>query len=148
MTRETIIDALYSFARQRPGLEFGNYGDVSAYRSEMRSITKDLHDARILLGALNRSSIDAETLKRAFSAYSGRLSIVETDKGVKLDYCTGQYWPTEYRRAVCAVAASALWDHYRDGFAASAKAGESPGDAIRRCFRFEFGRSIARRWFS
>ena len=49
-----IIDALYSFATQRPGLEFGNYGDVRAYRSEMRSITKDLHDARLLLRGLLR----------------------------------------------------------------------------------------------
>jgi hypothetical protein len=148
MQTQTIIDALYKFARQRPGLEFGNYGDVSAYRSEMRSITKDLHDARILLRRLELSSITPETLQKAFSAFSGRLSLTPTDKGLKLDYCTGQYWPTEYRRAVCAVAAAALWDHYRDSFSSSAKHGESPGDAIRRCFRREFGRSIAKRWFS
>lgn len=31
-----------------------------------------------------------------------------------VDYCTGQYFPTEYRRAVCAVLASALWDYTRE----------------------------------
>lgn len=33
---------------------------------------------------------------------------------VTIDYCTGQYWPTEYRRAVCAVLASAIWDYWRE----------------------------------
>jgi hypothetical protein len=61
--RYLIIGALDRWIRQRPGLEFGNYGDVSAYRSEMRSITKDLHDARTLLAAVNwRTSIDAAAL--------------------------------------------------------------------------------------
>lgn len=40
-----ICDALATWIRQRPGLEFGNYGDVSSYRSEMRSIAKDKRDA-------------------------------------------------------------------------------------------------------
>jgi hypothetical protein len=138
-----ILAALDTWIRQRPGLDYGNYGDVAAYRAEIRSIGRDLQDARELLRAVELSSMTAETLRGGFSAYSGRLSW----DGERLDYCTGQYWPTEYRRAVCAVLASALWDHYRDGFAASAKPGESAGDAIRRCFRREYGRRIAARWF-
>ena len=148
MDREQIITALHSFARQRSGMDFRNYGDVSAYRSEQRSITKDLHDARTLLRAVQLSSISDDTLKGAFRAFSGRLSIEDTPKGVRLKYCTGQYFPTEYRKAVCAVAAAALWDHYRESFVAAARPGESAGDAIRRCFKREFGRSIANRWFS
>lgn len=31
-----------------------------------------------------------------------------------LEYCAGQYWPTEYRAAACAVLASALWSYKRD----------------------------------
>jgi hypothetical protein len=34
--------------------------------------------------------------------------------GKRLDYTTGQYWPTEYRRAAAAVLASALWSYWRD----------------------------------
>ena len=147
MNREQIISALHAFARQRSGMDFANYGDVTAYRSEQRSITKDLHHARTLLRAVELSGITTDTLKGAFRAFSGRLSIEDTPKGVRLEYCTGQYFPTEYRRAVCAVAAAALWDHYRDSFASSAKPGESAGHAIRRCFKRQFGRSIAKRWF-
>lgn len=147
-TTENILTALSKFARQRPGLEFGNYGDVSAYRSEMRRITRQLADANTLMRAVELSSITPETLTEAFRAFSGRLSMTETDKGLRLDYCTGQYFPTEYRAAVCAVLAAALRDHYREDFAKAAKPGESAGDAIRRQFRQLFGRGIAARWFS
>lgn len=141
--RDTIIDALRAWISQRPGLEFGNYGNIASYRAEVRNIGRDLSDARTLLRDVELSAVSADALKDAFQAYSGRLSW----DGTRLSYITGQYWPTEYRKAVCAVAAQALWDHYRDGFATTAKGKESDGDAIRRCFRERFGRRIARRWF-
>jgi hypothetical protein len=58
-----------------------------------------------------------------------------------VDYCTGQYFPTEYRRAVCSVLSSALWDYFRTN-------GADTGDDIRRTARRELGRSIASRWFN
>lgn len=148
-TKEQIIALLDRWIRQRPGLEYGNYGDWKSYRAEVRSIAKDLQHARTLLRAVECSIMTAEELTQAFRAYSGRLSLEERAPDVfALSYCTGQYWPTEYRRAACAVLACALWDHYRECFAASAKLGESAGDAIRRNFRHEFGRAIAARWFN
>lgn len=140
-TKQQIIEALRAFAAQRSGLEFGNYGDWKAYRAEQRSITKDLHQARQLLRAVEwRESVTAEHLRQAFRAYSGRLSLIDTDTGgVRLEYCTGQYFPTEYRRAVCAVLASALWDWARPDY--------PTGDKLRAFFRREFGRGIASRWF-
>lgn len=113
-TKQQILEALSAFARQRSGIEFGNYGDVSAFRSEQRSITKDLHHARKLLAYVAlRDSITADMLREGFRAYSGRLTLKETARGVELSYCTGQYFPTEYRKAVCAVLAAALWDWMR-----------------------------------
>jgi hypothetical protein len=81
----------------------------SAYRSDARSITKDLHDARYLLDYIAiRDSITAERiLEAAKHSFSGRLSITPDGDGFKVDYCTGQYWPTEYRRATAAVLSSA-----------------------------------------
>jgi len=110
--RDAILTALDAFIRQRPGLDYGNYGDPSAYRAEVRSIGRDLQDARALLHAVElRPSITAAMLREAFqSAFSGRLSW----DGARLDYTTGQYWPTEYRRAAAAVLASALWSYWRD----------------------------------
>lgn len=141
--REQILQALIAFVRQRPGLEFCNYGDVSAYRSELRGITKDRRHAEELLSAVSwREGIDADALlSAAKGAFSGRLSIVETDKGISIDYCTGQYWPTEYRRAVCAVLSSALWDYWRNN-------GAETGDAIRKTARAELSRGVVSRWFN
>jgi hypothetical protein len=64
----------------------------------------------------------------------------------RLDYCTGQYWPTEYRRAACAVLASALWAYQRDNLKPDPDC--RPGDVLRAHFRKEFGRRIANRWFN
>ena len=147
MDKQTILAALYAFVHQRPGLEYGNYGNRASYQSEMRAIIKDLHHARTLLRALElRQSITAaDILAACKGAFSGRLSIVQNDAGaVVVDYCTGQYWPTEYRKAVSAVCASALWAWMRDGMPAGTA---SPGDYLRASLKREFGRSLAAQWF-
>jgi hypothetical protein len=129
--KEAICNALAAFIRQRPGLEFGNYGSLTSYRAEQRRIARDKQDAETLLAYVRGCvGITADALIEASrGAYSGRLSIV-VDAGpgvtltayadnalgrpIRINYCTGQYFPTEYRRAVCAVLASAIWAHVRD----------------------------------
>lgn len=136
--KQAICDALARWIKQRPGLEYGNYGDPTSYRAECRSIARDKREAETLLAAVRwRDSITADDLlKAAQGAFSGRLTIsleerqAESDYTstggnyfqqppgkewrAKIDYCAGQYWPTEYRKAVCAVLASALWDYTRE----------------------------------
>jgi hypothetical protein len=142
--KQQIIDSLYRWIKQRPGLEFCNYGSVPAYRSEMRDITKDLHHAREMLAYVSRRpSITADDLLTAArDSYSGRLTIREGLDRAEVDYCTGQYWPTEYRRATCAVLASAIWYRLRDDTTS-----ENKCEAIRKTARREFSRSVAARWF-
>jgi hypothetical protein len=142
MDKQVILDTLRKFARQRPGLEFGNYGDIRAYRSELRSITRDLSDAATLLRAVEHSEITADDILRA--ADGGRLSITAVCDLARIDYCTGQYWPVEYRKAVCRVLSDALWARWRDHL---------PGDVvtsdrIRKVAQQEFGRGIASRYFN
>lgn len=165
MTKEQVLTALHRFVSQRPGLEYANYGDISAYRSEMRSITKDRHHAETLMGAVARhADIGADDIiKASQGAFSGRLTIREDDKGrCVIDYCAGQYFPTEYRKAVCAVMASALWDYYREhcmpegelvhnqetGETFKRYRGMRAGDYLRGCAKREFGKAIAGRWFN
>lgn len=162
--RDQILDLLAAFIHQRPGLEFGNYGNVTAYRSEMRSITRDRHIAKRLLADVRwRTSIDEARLRDAFRAFSGRLTLTDLPDGrLRLDYCTGQYFPTEYRKAVCSVLASALWDNARDNMPEPDAHGMYPdansrdrhsaqhvsgGELLRTRFRREYGRSIASRYF-
>jgi hypothetical protein len=139
--KAAIVRALYNWIGQRPGLEFGNYGNVSDYRSEMRSITRDLHEAQTLVSYIEMSAITGDQLAEALKhGFSGRLSWDGCLS--KLDYCTGQYWPTEYRKAVCAVCAAAIWVYFRDGME-----GDNVADRIRKSACNRFGRSIGSRWF-
>lgn len=93
----------------------------------------------MLYAIAQRKSITADMIAEGFRAFSGRLSIVERDGKVALDYCTGQYFPTEYRAAACAVCASILWTYWRDG--------AKDSDAVRKIARNALGRGIASRWF-
>ena len=137
--KAAIILAFRVWIAQRPGLEFGNYGDVRSYRAEQRRIRRDYDDALTLIRSLELASISAADIKKALqSAFCGRLS---WDDG-RLSYCCGQYWPTEYRKAVCSVCASALWGYHRRNYDAS----ESPGVELRAFFRRCYG-ALAKRWF-
>lgn len=161
---------LGEFVRQRPGLEAGNYfsggnwqENARNYRREARGITRDLHDARALLDACLSREFSQEQINAAFRAFSGRLQLVLDAQGTpeRLEYCTGQYWPTEYRKAVCAVLASLLWDYTRDhampkgvlhhnsetGETLNRYNGLRAGDWLRKHFRHEFGARIGRTWF-
>lgn len=137
--KSRIVDALHRFAHQRPGLDPRNYisgwNDAEgrrAYFAEARSITRDLHHFRELLRAVELRSITADDLIRAADR---RLTIHESDK-VHIEYCTGQYWPTEYRPAACRVLVSALWDYWR-----------AYGDDPRAMARHNLSRGVASRWF-
>lgn len=162
-----ICALLDAWIRQRPGLDFRNYGDATSYRAEVRSIGCDLQHARVMLRYVEaRESITAGRLAAAFrDAYAGRLSLnpVPGKPGAwRLDYCTGQYWPTEYRRAACAVLASAIWAWWRDecmpvpvlmhnsetGETVGRYGGLRAGDWLLRNAAREFGRGIARTWFN
>jgi hypothetical protein len=141
--KEAICNALAAFIRQRPGLEFANYGDAASYRAEQRSIARDKRDAETLLQAVRwRDGITADDILKA--AQSGRLTIMETEayaesprgdalyeaqrasgrvieraprekvRHVRISYVAGQYFPTEYRRAVARLMATVLWDHTRN----------------------------------
>ena len=143
--RDNILHALSSFAATRPGLNPRDYArdwrdteGRKAYAAEVRSITKDLHHARALLTAVRLSSITEAQLIEAFRAFGGRLSW----DGQRLDYCVNSYYPTEYRRAVCAVLASALWNYFRDDCCCDTR------DKILAAARRALPRAIVSRWFN
>ena len=108
---------------------------------DYRPMLKAGQHARAMLRYICRSdSVTAEKLTAATRAFAGRLQFVSKGDAVAVDYTTGQYFPTEYRNAACAVMAQALWDHARE-------CGYDTGDKIRKWARGEFGRSVANQWF-
>lgn len=153
MNKQAMVNALYKFINQRSGIEFRNYWTSDhwnarseareAFMGDYRPILKHGRHARQLLRFVERcDSITAEMLLEASSAYSGRLQFVERGDKVGIDYTTGQYFPTEYRNAVCVVLAQAIWNWFRD------KCNCETGEAIRKAARREFGRGIASIWFN
>ena len=144
--RDNILEAMAAFIGQRSGLEACDYvrdwqdkAGREALASDRYQIARDGRHARTLLAAVRWRDIPADMLKGALKdAFSGRLSW----DGKVLEYCTGQYFPTEYRKAACAVLATALWRYWRDD------CGYDSADAIRKQACREFGRGIASRWFN
>jgi len=134
-----ILSTLMKFASQPPRLEVGNYVSYNdngrgwrAYKDERRDIMRDLKTVKMLF-PLVAEIVTLETLKESFRAYSGRL---EWD-GKRLKYTAGQYFPTEYRKAVCAVFSMAIWYTWRDS-------GLSPIETAKETFPH----SISSTWFN
>ena len=142
-TKEQIVSLLRAWIKQRPGLDYREYGNSrECYMGDLNPIMQEKRDAERLLESVENSAMTAEELLNGFSAYSGRLQIVPDKKDGEfcLEYCTGQYWPTEYRAATCAVLASALWNYHRDE--------NSTGDSLRKKFKRMYGIGIQKRWFN
>jgi hypothetical protein len=141
MDRSSIMHALHAFIESRPGFDPADYiGARDAYRADARRALRDLHDARAMLRAIHwRDSITADDIIRA---KHHRITFTPSCNAVRVDYCTGQYYPTEYRAAACATLASTFWGYFRD------KCGAATREDIQRMARADLGRSIARRWFA
>ena len=141
--KAAILAALRKWIAQRPGLDARNY-DASGYRSACRTVARQRRDALEMLRFVELSgSITGDMLADSFPhSFSGRLSW----NGVRLDYCAGQYWPTEYRAAAAAVLAGAIWAWLRDE--CCPKDEEHKGDWIRSAARRNFGRGLASRWLN
>lgn len=145
---------LHEFANQRPGLDPACYCDGTengwrTYRREAASITRDLHNFRDIYTASHWRSFSPDAIREAFrSAFSGRITLHEGADGMpeRLSYCAGQYFPTEYRKAACAVLASLLWDHARQAMPDDPQ--PHAGGWLRAKFRKEFRPAICRGYFS
>jgi len=139
------IEKLTRFVNQRPGLDFSNYGDVSAYRSEMAEITRDRTDYFELLSfAFNRVDNLNEVLTNYLQNTSGRLTL----NNDVLSYCTGQYFPTEYRPAANNVLRSIIWNSYSNELHADNTPVYADGNAIRKAIKRNVSRRIARNYFN
>ena len=107
------LELLAQFAAQNPGLDYGNYcsgwNDIDgrrAYSSESRKITRDLARVREAMHeAYYAGATDSDIDQACISAFSGRIELIRDSdpSAMRVDYCTGQYFPTEYRAAVAAV---------------------------------------------
>lgn len=128
-----VIVALADFAAQNSGIDYRNYystwadkDGIRAYRADSREISKAWGEfKRFLQVAAADGVTDAHVIEAGQRAFSGRLTwkiepakihrktakggeVVTAETRGRWDYCTGQYFPTEYRRAACAVLDEAI----------------------------------------
>jgi hypothetical protein len=157
--KQKLLETLDAFVNQRPGLDPRDYGDWRGYRRESAAITKDMHDYYAIRSQIAwRDSISADDIIKASErAFSGRLTIAEkqpTDyhgkysglikPAFKLSYCAGQYMPTEYRKAACAVLASAWRAATREDCPIEE---DSPGGWMHKQAKATFSRSVQQGYF-
>lgn len=141
MNKQAMLEALERFVNQRSRIDARNYsGSREAFMGNYRPMLKHGQQARTMLRAVElRDSITADALLKASRAYSGRLQFEERNAKVEIEYTTGQYFPTEYRAAACAVLAQCLWDHWAAIY--------DTADQIRKEVKRNLGRGIAATWF-
>lgn len=112
MSNAAQIQALTKFVNQRPGFDAFNYSTRSQYQKDYRPVMLDKAKALKLLHVAARDGLD-------LTKTNGRL-LVNAAGGV--EYITGQYFPTEYRRAVVRHLEEVL---LKNGYS---------GDAIKRIY--------------
>ena len=130
METKDLKTALLTFARQRPGFKFADYGDIAAYRADQRKATRQLRDARAIAAAIPDGMPVRYLLNQLQSG--NRLSLEDG----RLDY-----YCLEFRAAVCRAVSDALralsW----------AQSQERLAETRKRMARI-VGRGCANRWFS
>jgi len=133
-TKAEILAAMRAHIGQRSG-----WSSLDGYISDYRDILREGREARKMLRFVElRDSITADKILAACKeAYSGRLTYNAEKQ--RFDYCAGQYFPTEYRAAACAVLASVIWDYFRDSYPSR--------DRIEKEVCGYLGRGIVSRWF-
>ena len=130
METKDLKTALLTFARQRPGFKFADYGDVTAYRADVRRATRQLNDARAIAAAIPDGMPVRYLLNQLQSG--NRLSLEDG----RLDY-----YCLEFRAAVARALANALWTFWAEDV------GPGQADKIRARARATFGRGIQQRYF-
>jgi hypothetical protein len=134
--KNQLIQNLIEFINQRPGLEFGNYGDVTLYRAESRAITKQKTQAMELLNFVARTeSIDLTSMLWEMQP-KDRLAV--TPETLSIEYTAGQYFPTEYRAAVRSALRNVIWNWAREHAECNTR------EKIQAFAKRNFSRSVAK----
>ena len=138
-----IIEAIRAHILSRPNLDPRDYGrDAAAYRADQRTtLTDRAHALKLLAAVESRDSITAAMMLDPYRN-TGRFTIKQDGQTIRADYCTGQYWATEYRAGAARYLANLLWDYLRE------QCNATTGDQIRKQARLMLGAPLARRFFN
>lgn len=136
----TTTELLRQFVNQRPGLNYADYGDIKSYRAEVAEITRDRTDFYDLLSVAQMCISDFDAKLTEYLLNSNDRLTMSADG--KLEYCTGQYFPTEFRPAANRVIKALLFREF------AARNNYTDGNQARAAIRKYFGRRINKLYFN
>jgi len=115
ISESQIVFLLREFSAQKPNFSLCNYSTMADYKRDYKRMSDDRKAVKKFASYVSYT-IDADMKEALLSALSSwsRLTIKDSSNGVYLEYCKGQYFPTEYQYATARVLASAIWDYWRD----------------------------------
>ena len=130
--KAALLTALRAWVAQSPRIDPRDYSDRESYESDRRKVTRALRHANELLDWAESTDISYVDLAATMTR-GDRL----TWDGERLDYTTGQYWPTEYRKAAVVALARASWAYGRQ------HCGCETGDDVRAWVKRTFSAGVA-----
>ncbi len=149
MKNPNFINLLSDFVARRPGFDLCNYASMKDYRSDYyralkykRAYESFLIQAERMFYFEDLNNALGERLKNN----SGRLTY-KVDRA-ELEYCTGQYFPVEYRPAAFGALFYTVWDLTRN-LLQEGKEEHITGTEIRAYLSKRFkGNKIALNWIN
>ena len=147
--KREVLDRLREFVKQPPRLNAADYfganggleefvRGMSFYKQDKRRIEAHRRDALEMLNRIER--IDGITARQLIEASKDRrLEVHKDGPHVVVDYTVGQYWPTEYRAAVCGLLSTILWQLWR---------GQSDTHDVTQTARRMLPSGVVYRWFA
>lgn len=140
VTPQQAVNDLAEFVNRKPSMNFADYGDLKAYRSDARFAQqgRQIFEAVFAYGLRVYGEQYKAVILKQLTEWKGRLGYHE---GNKLSYIVGQYFPTEYRTAAARVAFSALtYCYYSDS------KDEGEGGNIKAFMKRNFSKAVVN-WF-
>lgn len=140
VTPQQAVNDLSEFVNRRPGMDFADYRDVRAYRSDARFTQqgRQIFEAVFSYGLRVYGEQYKAAILKELTECKDRLGYHD---GTILSYIIGQYFPTEYRTHASIVAKNALRACYLD---------ECKEKGIESDFRAFMGRNFSKaviNWF-
>lgn len=148
-TEVNTINLLVNFVNQRPGLNFADYGNRAYYLQDYREILKDLHSFNEFFKLASRRIDNLNAVLFDYLIKSNdRLTLKESNGVFKLQYITGQYFPTEYRSAACRVLCSIIWNDYANEINSNGEYIYKDGHEIRKAIKRNLSSRNSKQYFN
>lgn len=149
MKNPNFISLLSQFVAQRPGFDLCNYASMKDYRHDYYRTLKYKKAYESLLIQAERmfyledlNTALGERLKNNSGRLTYKIDLAE------LQYCTGQYFPVEYRYAAFSVLFYTVWDLTRN-LLQEGKEEHITGHEIRAYLNKRFrGNKVALKWIN